>query len=199
MKKRLIPLLVVAVVDIAAIGLVAGEHGEGHEGYEREHEGENERFEPGIRSGSAYTSDLGYGVYKTECGSCHLAYPPSMLPGASWQRMMGTLADHFGDNAELDAQSTRQITEFLTRNSAGDGRGRYAEGAWRSTRGRAPPLRITATDYFRGRHHEIPAKMVRDNPGVGSFARCETCHTGAEQGNFEEDGVRIPGFGRWDD
>jgi len=35
--------------------------------------------------------------------------------------------------------------------------------------------------------------------GVGSFARCEACHRGAEQGDFDEHGVRIPGHGNWDD
>ncbi|NML15911.1 hypothetical protein [Azohydromonas caseinilytica] len=25
-------------------------------------------------------------AYRQECGSCHVAYPPGMLPAASWQR-----------------------------------------------------------------------------------------------------------------
>jgi hypothetical protein len=41
--------------------------------------------------------------------------------------------------------------------------------------------------------------MVTGNPEVVSFSRCETCHRGAEQGDFDEHGVRIPGYGRWDD
>ena len=83
--------------------------------------------------------------------------------------------------------------------SAGQGRGEYGERSWRSTRDRNPPLRISETDYFRGQHHEIPAKMVVGNPDVGGFSRCEACHRGAEQGDFDEHGVRIPGYGRWDD
>ena len=46
----------------------------------------------------------------SECGSCHLAFPPSMLPAASWTRMMAELQDHFGDDASLDADTTAAIT-----------------------------------------------------------------------------------------
>ena len=44
-------------------------------------------------------------VYKEECGSCHMAYPPGLLPARSWTKVMSGLDNHFGDNAELDAAS----------------------------------------------------------------------------------------------
>jgi len=205
MKKLLTPLLVLIAIGIAALGLAAGEFGDRDEAHEKEREGELDRNDAGERAGqgfvsrAAYLSEPGYALYETECGSCHMAFPPSMLPAASWQAMMGNLGDHFGDNAELDSRIAGQIAGFLARNAAGDGRGRYAEGAWRSTRGQTPPLRITEMDYFRGQHHEIPAQMVKGSPGVGSFARCESCHAGAKQGDFDERGVRIPGYSHWDD
>lgn len=205
MTKTLISLLVAGTVALATIGLVADDDEERHEAHEREHYGErdhdedHERREHGSGSGSAYLADSQYALYKTECADCHMAYPPTMLPVASWRAMMGNLEDHFGDNAELDAATANLITAFLTGNSAGEGRGEYGERTWRATQGRTPPLRITQTDYFRGQHHEIPDKMVKGNPEVGSFSRCETCHAGADQGNFDEHGVRIPGYGRWDD
>ncbi len=41
-------------------------------------------------------------LYSEECGACHLAYPPSLLPQASWRGIMDGLADHFGeDDAEF--------------------------------------------------------------------------------------------------
>jgi hypothetical protein len=128
-----------------------------------------------------------------------MAYPPTMLPASSWRGMMGSLESHFGDNAELDAVTTERIALFLTQHGAGRGKGEYAERSWRATRGLPPPLRITLTDYFRGQHHEIPAKMVAGNPEVVSFSRCEACHAGAAQADFDEHRVRIPGYGRWDD
>jgi hypothetical protein len=122
-----------------------------------------------------------------------------MLAASSWRAMMGNLEDHFGDNAELDAATASRVTAFPTGNAAGEERREYGERTWRATQGRTPPLRITKTDCFRNQHHEIPDKMVTGNPKVGSFSRCETCHRGADQGNFDEHGVRIPGYGRWDD
>lgn len=199
MEKTLISLLIAATVGITAVGLLASEDGEGHEeqGHqgERDHDEDRERREP--VGGSAYLSDPGYALYKTECGGCHMAYPPSMLPAASWQRIMGSLADHFGDNAELDTATADRITGYLAGNSAGKASGEYDARSWHATRGLTPPLRITETDYFRGQHHEIPAKMVTGNPDVGSFSRCEACHRDADRVGFDEHGVRIPGYGRW--
>jgi hypothetical protein len=36
-----------------------------------------------------------------ECGECHMAYQPGLLPAASWNRIMDGLADHFGENASV--------------------------------------------------------------------------------------------------
>ena len=30
-------------------------------------------------------------VWKAECGSCHIAYPPALLPAASWRAVMSGL------------------------------------------------------------------------------------------------------------
>jgi hypothetical protein len=97
----------------------------------------------------------------------------------------------------------RQIEKWLTRNldrnSAGRAPGAYSERTWRAARGRPPLLRITESDYFRGQHYEIPAKMVTGNPEVKSFSRCEVCHSRADRGVFNEHEVRRPGYGRFND
>ncbi len=136
--------------------------------------------------------------YLEECGACHLAYPPGMLPAASWQRVMSGLEDHFGENAELDAETARHITDYLTANAADQSSTGRAPNVAR-TIGKDAPLRFTETRYFLRKHDEIPRRLVVDNPDVGSFSRCEACHTGAERGNYDEHQVRIPGVGRWDD
>ena len=48
-------------------------------------------------------------------------------------------------------------------------------------------------------HDEIPPRMVADNADVGSFSNCNACHQGAAEGVYDEDRVKIPGFGRWED
>jgi hypothetical protein len=128
-----------------------------------------------------------------------MAYPPWLLPERSWRAVMGSLADHFGDNAELDAQTRANLETFLERHAADGAGGRHALRVLRSTSGSESVLRISETDYFRGQHHEIRLNMVEGNPEVGSFSRCEVCHANADQGSFRERDVRIPGYGRWDD
>ncbi len=138
-------------------------------------------------------------LYRAECGSCHLAYPPGLLPAASWQRIMIGLEGHFGDDASLDPATAAQVGRFLEANAAdANGWGRSRRIA-RSLDGQEPPLRITDTAYFRRQHQEIPPKLVLTNPEVGSYSRCEACHQAAAQGNFDEHGVRIPGVGSWHD
>ena len=57
-------------------------------------------------------------AYKEECGSCHMAYPPGLLPARSWTRMMAGLEDHFGDDADLDQDTYTAISRILVENSA---------------------------------------------------------------------------------
>ena len=138
-------------------------------------------------------------VYKEECGSCHMAYPPGLLPGTSWQEMMNGLDDHFGDNAELESSVKQEITEFLLANSADTSDYRRSRKFMNSIETGKAPIRISETRYFRHEHDEIPARMVKGNDKVKSFSNCNACHAKAEQGMFDEHGVRIPGYGRWDD
>ncbi|TSA20491.1 MAG: cytochrome C [Betaproteobacteria bacterium] len=117
--------------------------------------------------------------WKQECGSCHLAFAPGLLPSASWRKIMDGLGEHFGTDAALTTQENGEITAFLVNNA--------------STRWRAPsaPLRITETYGFKRKHHEI-APTLWKRPAIKSPANCAACHTGADQGDFEEHRVRIP-------
>jgi cytochrome c553 len=51
--------------------------------------------------------------YEAECGSCHMAYAPGMLPARSWTKMLAGLDAHFGQNAELDAATVRTLSAWL--------------------------------------------------------------------------------------
>jgi hypothetical protein len=190
-------------------GADAGDHreycGDRARRCEREEESGNSLFFRLLTMGEndspdrSWLADARAGLYQSECGACHLAYPPMMLPAVSWQATIATLEDHFGENAELDRETSAQIQSFLGNYAAAYGSGGYAERMWRATRGKAAPLRITETDYFVGQHHEIPLTMVKDNTEVGSFSRCEACHVHATEGSFDEHEVRIAGHGEWDD
>ncbi|MBT3197745.1 MAG: hypothetical protein HN842_12320 [Gammaproteobacteria bacterium] len=132
--------------------------------------------------------------YKQECGSCHLAYPPRFLGKASWNQIMLSLGNHFGESAELEPNEQQEILHFLTQNSSS----RRWYPFWKK-KGEEAPIRITKTRSFRHEHDEIPRHLVVNNPKIGSLSQCERCHTGASEGSFNEHQVHIPGFGRWDD
>ena len=129
------------------------------------------------RATTAARTDPAWAGYQAECGSCHLAYPPGMLPAASWQRLLAGLDAHFGQNAELDAPTRATLGTFLARFSG-------------PATGQAP-LRITALAWWRREHDEL-SPDVYARKAVGSAANCGACHPGADQGDFDEHGVRVP-------
>ena len=131
--------------------------------------------------------------YRSECGSCHIAYPARFLPARSWHAIMAGLDDHFGENAELDPATRRQIEDYLASN--GSTKARYLRGVSADE----TPLRITDLPSFKRRHHEVPKRALQNNPGLTSMSQCDSCHTKAAQGKFGERDIRIPGYGRWDD
>lgn len=104
--------------------------------------------------------------WRSECGSCHVAYPPQLLAAPAWRRIMTGLDRHFGVDASLDAAAAAEIAAFLESNSG---------------RREARTLRITETAWFRHEHDE-----VRAGPD------CEACHTRAAQGDFSERSLRNP-------
>lgn len=138
-------------------------------------------------------------LYATECSACHFAYQPGWLPARSWKKMMLNLEDHFGENAELDQKSSDIITSYLVAESADNKPNRKSTKILRSISAVDAPLRISTLPYMLRKHDEIPQRLIRDNTKVGSAANCIACHTGATEGQFNEHGVTIPGYGAWED
>jgi mono/diheme cytochrome c family protein len=140
-------------------------------------------------------------VYAEECGACHMAYQPGLLPSAAWQQIMSidALADHYGDDASLSDSVRLELADYLNANSADKASRSRSRAFSVGDAGTGPLPRITATRYFRNEHDEIPARMVVDNAEVGSFSNCNACHQGAAEGVYNEHRVRIPGFPGWED
>lgn len=115
--------------------------------------------------------------WQTECGACHVAYPPQLLDQASWRAVMSGLDKHFGSDASLDPASAREIGAFLDKHAG--------------TRSSAGLLRITETRWFKREHDEV-SQRTWSNPKVKSPANCAACHTQAERGNFSERNIHIP-------
>ena len=135
-------------------------------------------------------------LYTQECASCHMAYPAGLLPAASWSALMNGLEDHFGENAEMDEAGRRDIENYLVETTSS--LNRYNRKMLRNAQNQAP-LRITGLPYFKHKHREIPTRLIKNNPQIGSLSQCNACHPKAEKGGFDEDDVIIPGVGPWDD
>jgi mono/diheme cytochrome c family protein len=118
-------------------------------------------------------------AYKAECSACHVAYPARGFPAASWQRVMSQLPHHFGTDASLDPQTTAQIATWLQANAS------------RRRADTPPEDRMTRSSWFVREHREVRS-AVWQRAAVGKPSNCAACHTGAAQGRFSEDDVRMP-------
>lgn len=127
-------------------------------------------------------------IYKSECGSCHAVYHPSLRTGQTWRRMIGELADHYGEDASLDAKTGAVISEFLNTNAAEKFETKVA---WRIGRAEVPSLRMTDTGYWKRRHRDI-AEAVFKSRAVGSKVNCNACHADAASGLFAIQAAEVP-------
>ena len=101
-------------------------------------------------------------LWQSECGSCHMAFPPALLSGGDWKLLMQGLDKHFGVNASLDAKSRDQVTAFLERN-AGSG--------WSHS---ADSQRITETSWFIRKHQGSIRMVIKGR--IKSLVDCVACH-----------------------
>ncbi len=122
-------------------------------------------------------------AYTQECAGCHMAFPPGLLPAASWRRMMNSLEQHYGSDASLEPAVVKELSDWLQANAA-QGRRARADSA-------PPEDRITRTRWFVREHREIAPSVFR-RQSIKSAANCMACHADAERGDFDDDGVRIP-------
>lgn len=120
-------------------------------------------------------------AYAQECSTCHLAYPPGMLPARSWQKIMSGLDRHYGSDASLDAATVAEIAGWLQVNA----------GTYKRVREQPPEDRITRAEWFVHKHREI-APSIWKLPSVRSAANCAACHTGADKGRFNDDNLQVP-------
>lgn len=130
-------------------------------------------------------------TWNRECGSCHLAFHPTLLPARSWQALLDGQADHFGDDLALDPATVAELREFARKNAAESAQ---TEAAWKINRSvpiQTSPLRITETRYWERKHRDIAASVWK-TPAVRSKANCAACHLDAERGTFEDAAMRLP-------
>lgn len=135
--------------------------------------------------GSHFYPPVADPVVKEECGSCHLAFAPAMLPASSWQRMMGELKNHFGDDASVDAAVAKRITDYLVANAADSAGRRYSDKLLRGVSLASAPQRITELPKWVSEHRKVPDWEWK-HKDVRTRANCTACHADAERGSYDD-------------
>jgi len=128
-------------------------------------------------------------VYAQQCGSCHFAYPPSLMTAPVWTAVMDGLADHFRKTVVLDTATAEQIRGWLVTNSSEHWDTRAANRFRRMDP--AEPLRITASPAWVHYHDDLP-NAVFASKAVGSKLACGACHRDAATGRFDPQEIAIP-------
>ncbi len=143
-------------------------------------------------SGSVTAEGSNFGPIKDatvlkECGACHMSFPAGLLPARSWTAIMAGLKDHFGENAELDAETARRIGDYLAANAA-DNRGTRSN-VQRGPQQITTALRITELPWWLQKHEKkgrvAPATLKRR--GAKLKSDCVACHVDAARGLFDDD------------
>ncbi|MDH4216940.1 MAG: cytochrome b/b6 domain-containing protein [Gallionella sp.] len=129
--------------------------------------------------------------WREECGSCHLAFHPNLLPVRSWQKLMAEQDKHFGTDLALDEATRAAVLEFLVNNAAEKSDREAAFKINRSIKAGETPLRISETPYWVNKHREI-ADSLWLSPKVKSKANCAACHLDADEGTFEDAAMQLP-------
>lgn len=129
--------------------------------------------------------------WRDECGSCHLAFHPSLLPSRSWVHLMAEQQTHFGADLALDEPTRAALLAFMSANSADRQQTEPAFKIGQSLPPDATPLRITETPYWIKKHRDITDAQWMQ-PLVKSKTNCAACHQDAEAGTFEDAAMQIP-------
>ena len=126
-------------------------------------------------------------VVAKECSACHMLYPAGLLPARSWSTIIAELANHFGDNAELDATTAQRVADYLAANAA-DRMG-ISSKVLRGLDLALVPKRITELPWW-ARKHEKKGRvgaMELARKGAKFKGDCKACHADAERGIFDDD------------
>jgi cytochrome b len=128
--------------------------------------------------------------FAEQCGSCHLAFPPSLAPAATWNAILDHMDVHFGENTGLSPDLIAHLRIYLDANAAA----RWDTlPSWRlRTPDPGGSLRITATPGWRRIHRGIPAATFA-KPPIFNRSACEACHTDAATGLFAPQNIAVPG------
>ncbi len=138
-------------------------------------------------------------LYIKECGSCHFAYQPGLLPSSSWNKIMSNLENHYNNDASISSANLQTLTKYLNDNSAEKNmQYKRSNKIVSSLASGQIPDSISTTPYIIKKHSEIRKNLITQ-PEVKGLFNCIACHKTADKGNYGEKDINIPHFGKWED
>jgi mono/diheme cytochrome c family protein len=123
-------------------------------------------------------------TFEKECGSCHFPYQAGWLPERSWRAIMSSLANHFGENAELKPAQRQEVLNYLVANSADKANSLRSHEMMEVIKPGETPTSITKVLYVGGIHGGFLDPNFKGKPQVKTLANCATCHDKADRGWF---------------
>lgn len=127
-------------------------------------------------------------LFAKECASCHILYPPNLMPKKSWETMMGNLENHFGDDASIDDESNKNILDFLVKNSA-ELSTTKASYRFLNSIGDKDIIALSKTKFWEKKHRDIPKELFKHKE-IKSKANCKACHSDIEKGLLENENIK---------
>lgn len=110
---------------------------------------------------------LGRELYVENCGSCHIALPPEILPSETWRRLLLEPQQHYGQQLKpLIGPTLLVMWEYLRTFSRPQAKKEQI------------PYRVSESRFFKALHPRVkfPEKV--------SLGSCVSCHTGVAQSNY---------------
>lgn len=150
----------------------------------------DDRFDPARYDHGGF-APVANAEYAKECGSCHFAYLPGMLPARSWKAIMGRSEQHFGESLSLSPEVSARIGKYLEENAADRSPYRGAALMLYNVGPDDVPQRITWLPLMRQRH--IVVRKLLHGSSVKSLTNCDACHERAATGSFAYNEIVVPG------
>jgi hypothetical protein len=136
-------------------------------------------------------------TYVKECGTCHFAYSPGLLPARSWMRQLDRMATakHFGESIELAPATRAKIQDYLTKNAADVSPYEGSKTFMERIPASQTPYRFSDVQLFRQMHTVIWEVInIKTKVKVRNLANCNACHQKAAEGSFGLDELYVPGL-----
>ena len=134
-------------------------------------------------------------TYVKECGSCHFAYSPGLLPARSWNLHMDRLEKHFGEVVTLQPATRDTIKRYLVENAADVSPYEGSQYFMAKIKADATPYRFMEVPLYREMHRIIQEVIsIKTKVKVRTLTNCNACHQFATEGSFATSEMYVPGL-----